>query len=225
MPTSLYLAAAVLLFVSHAVPSWPGVRPALVARLGRPGFMALHSVLSLAALALFVVAYRDADAAGFLFTPAAWGHPLAVALMPVAFVLIAARLSTKAGEPMSPREPKGIYRVTRFPGSLGLLLWAVLHLQATGDARRFVLFATMAAIALFAMVKNDWVLRHARGAAARTFREETSVVPFAAILAGRQRFVWSEIGWGRLLAGVAAWALVLEAHRFVFGVDPLYWAR
>jgi len=225
MPTSLYLAAALLLFVSHAVPSWPGVRPALVARLGRPGFMALHSVLSLAALTLFVVAYRDVDTTGFVFTPAGWAHQLAVALMPVAFVLIAARLSTKAGEPLSPREPAGIYRVTRFPGSLGLLLWAVLHLQATGDARRVVLFATMAAIALFAMVKNDWVLRRARSAAARTFREETSVVPFAAILAGRQRFVWHEIGWARLLAGVAAWAVVLEAHRFVFGVDPLYWAR
>jgi uncharacterized membrane protein len=225
MPTSLYLAAAVLLFVSHAVPSWPGVRPALVARLGRPGFLALHSLLSLAALALFVVAYQGADTAGFLFHPPEGAHQLAVALMPVAFVLIAARLSTKAGEPLSPREPAGIYRVTRFPGSLGLLLWAVLHLQATGDGRRVVLFATMAAIALFAMVKNDWVLRHARSAAARTFREETSALPFAAILAGRQRFVWREIGWARVLAGVAAWAVVLEAHRFVFGVDPLYWAR
>ena len=223
MSTLLYLAAAILLFASHAVPSWPGVRPALLGRFGRPGFMALHSLLSLATLTLFVLAYRGADTAGHLFFPADGAAAVAVALMPVAFILMVARVTTRFGEPAAPRAAAGIYRITRFPGSMGLLLWALLHLQATGDARRFILFATMAAIALFAMAKNDWVLRRSSSPEAAAFRAETSALPFAAILTGRQRLNWREIGWGRVLGGIALFAAVLHAHPLVFGVDPLYW--
>ena len=223
MPTLVYLASAILLFASHAVPSWPGVRPALLGRLGRPGFIALHSALSLATLALFVLAYRAADTAGHLFFPADGAAKLAVALMPVALFLMVARVTTRFGEPQAPRPPAGITRITRFPGSVGLLLWALLHVQATGDTRRFILFATMAAIALFAMVKNDWVLRHAPSPEAAAFRAETSAVPFAAILAGRQCLAWNEIGLARPLGALALYAALLYAHPLVFGVDPLYW--
>lgn len=227
MPTLLYLAAAVLLFLSHAVPSWPGVRPALVGRLGRPGFLTLHSLLSLATLTLFVLAYREADTAGRLFVPAAGAAGLAAALMPVAFVLMVARVTSKFGEPAAPRPAAGIYRITRFPGSVGLLLWALLHLQATGDARRVILFATMAAIALFAMAKNDWVLRRSAAPGAAAFRAATGVLPFAAILSGRSPPVWGaaarEIGLGRVAGGLLLYAAILHAHPLLFGVDPLYW--
>lgn len=223
MSTLLYLASAVLLFASHAIPSWPGVRPALLGRLGRPGFIALHSLLSVATLALFVIAYQGADTAGHLFFPADGAAKLTAALMPAALFLMLARVTTKFGEPPAPLPAAGIYRITRFPGSMGLLLWALLHLQATGDARRFILFATMAAIALFAMVKNDWVLRHSPSPAAAAFRAETSAVPFAAILSGRQRRVWREIGLGRVAGALLLYAAILHAHPLVFGVDPLYW--
>jgi len=220
MTTALTL-TALLLFVSHAVPSWPGVRPALIARLGRPGFITLHSLGSLLTLGLFIHAYREAGGGMPVFLPASWSAPLAVALMPLAFLLIVARVTTKFGEAEAPNPPAGIYRITRFPGSTGLLLWALLHLQATGDGRRVVLFVTMAAIALFAIVKNDWVLR--RSDAGQAFRNETSALPFAAILTGRQHLVWAEIGWGRALAALAAYAAVILAHPWLFGVSPLYW--
>lgn len=219
--TSALLASALLLFASHAIPSWPGVRPALVARLGRPGFAALHSVGSLVTLALFVFAYAESGGGMPLFVPADWAAPLVVALMPLVFLLLIARVTTRFGEPGVPNPPRGIYRITRFPGSVGLLLWALLHLQATGDGRRVVLFVTMAAIALFAMVKNDWLLR--RSAEGRAFRAETSILPFAAILAGRQRLAAAEIGWARPLGGLAAYAAMLAVHPLLFGVDPLWW--
>lgn len=223
--TIMLTIAALVLFASHAVPSWPGVRPALIARLGRPGFIALHSAGSLLGLGLFVHAYRAAGGGLPLFLPAGWAAPLVVALMPVAFLFIVARVTTPFGEAEAPRPPHGIYRITRFPGSVGLLLWALLHLQATGDGRRVVLFATMAAIALFAIVKNDWVLR--RSEAGQAYRDETSTLPFAAILQGRQRLVpaeiAAEIGAGRVLGALAVYAAVILAHPWLFGVSPLYW--
>ncbi|WP_029009470.1 NnrU family protein [Azospirillum halopraeferens] len=223
MSTTLYLLSAAALFAGHAVPSWPGVRPALIARMGRTGFITLHSLLSLVTLALFVHAYRTAEVYGHVFFPADGAAMAAVVLMPVAVFLVVARLMRPSGEPQTPRPPAGIYRITRHPGSMGLLLWALLHLQATGDLRRVILFATMAAIALFAIVKNDWVLRHAGTPEAGTFRTRTSVIPFAAILSGRQRPVVSEIGVTPFLAALTAYAALLLAHPRVFGVDPLYW--
>ncbi|ALG70649.1 membrane protein [Azospirillum thiophilum] len=221
MTASLALAAA-LLFLSHALPSWPGLRPALIARLGRGGFAALHSAGSLATLALFVLAYRAADGGEVLFTPAGWAAPLVVLAMPLVFLLLVARITTRFGSQDAPDPPRGIYRLTRAPGSLALLLWALVHLNATGDGRRVLLFGTMAAIALFALVKNEVVLR--RGPAGRAFRDRTSLLPLAGPQGLRDTAAGlAEMGPARLAGGLAAYGAMLAAHPWLFGVDPLYW--
>ncbi|MBP2300259.1 NnrU family protein [Azospirillum picis] len=221
MTMSLALSAA-LLFLSHAVPSWPGVRPALIARLGRGGFATLHSAGSLATLALFILAYRAADGGEIVFTPAGWAAPLVVAVMPLVLVLLVARVTTRFGSQDAPNPPCGIYRLTRAPGSLALLLWAMAHLNATGDGRRVLLFATMAAIALFALVKNEVVLRRSPGG--RAYRAETALLPFTAPqgLRGGMRGL-AEMGAARLAGGLAAYGAMLLLHPWLFGVDPLYW--
>lgn len=218
--TAPLLSSALLLFLSHALPSWPGVRPALIGRLGRRGFMALHSVGSLLTLTLFILAYRAADGGEVLFTPAGWAAPLVAVVMPLVFLLLLARVTTRFGTLDAPAAPQGIYRITRCPGSLGLLLWALAHLNATGDGRRVVLFVTMAVIALFAIVKNEIVL--GRSPAGRAFRRETSVLPFAALPGGLGRAL-AEIGAARLAGAVAAYAAMLILHPWLFGIDPLYW--
>lgn len=219
------IAAALALFASHALLSAPPIRPWLIDRVGRRGFQALHGTVSAVALAVFILAYAGVEVNGLLYAPPAGAGPAAVALMPVAFLPVAARLSTRFGEVSAPLPAHGIYRVTRHPGSIGLLVWAGLHLAATGDVKRVTLFSTMAAIALFAIVKNDLVLRRASAKQARGLREETSVVPFAAILGGRQRLALAEIGWRTPLLALIAYAIMLRAHPTLFGVDPLDWVR
>jgi uncharacterized membrane protein len=71
----------------------------------------------------------------------------------------------------------------------------------------------MAAIALFALVKN-W---HT----ATPARRQAGILPFAGILRGHQRLKWGEIGWGRLLLTIALWAALLLFHPVVIGPDPL----
>jgi uncharacterized membrane protein len=200
MSLALYLAAALFLFASHAVLSAPRVRPALIARLGRPAFLALYSLVSLVALAAFVLAYRRLEWDVWLYTPLAFAPQLAVTLMPVAFFLVVAGLTTRA--------PAGIHRICRHPGSTGVLLWALLHLQAVGDLRRVVLFATMAAIALFALVKNGLLHRRAAPAPA-------AGTPAASLLA--------ELGWWRLALALLAYAALLALHPWLFAADPLWW--
>ena len=108
---------------------------------------------------------------------------------------------------------RGIYRVTAVPGSLSVLLWTLLHLAALGEARQVVIFTGMAAISLFSLVKN-W-------RTAGPARRQAGILPFSGIVRGRQRFVWSEIGWSRLLMTVALWAALLLLHPVAIGPDPL----
>jgi uncharacterized membrane protein len=53
------------------------------------------------------------------------------------------------------------------------------------------------------------------------FTAVTSHVPFVAIVQGRNRLVWREIGWMRPAIGLGAFAAFLGAHRWLFGVSPL----
>jgi len=220
MTFSLHLLAAALLVLGHAVPSAPGLRERLIAGLGRGGFVALHSGISLATLAFLVWTYLRVESVVLYWPPEAlrWA---AVALMPLAFLLLAGRIATPFGELRQPRAPRGIYRLCRFPGAFGLLLWALLHLGATGDSARVVLFGAMASIALWSLLKNEILLRRAGTAAAARFHAGTSLLPGLAILAGRQSWPRGELGWRWPAAALAAWLALLLLHPLLFRVDPL----
>lgn len=204
----LLAGAVVLLVLGHAVTSAPAVRRTLLARLGRAGFYALYSFVSIALLILVVASYRAADPGVWLYTRPSFAPLLAVVLMPVALFLIVGRLTTPASTP-----PTGIDRLTSVPGSTGALLWALLHLLNLGSARQVILFTGMAAIALIALIKNHRIAPPAR--------KRAGWIPALAILAGHERLVGAEIGWWRLALTLVLYAVLLWLHPLVFGRDPL----
>jgi uncharacterized membrane protein len=201
--------ATLFLIASHIVPGLPQTRANLIEALGRRVFMTLYSAVSLAALVLVVWSYRAADPGIWLYFPPIEAKTFTVLAMPIPLFLLVGRLTTPAG----PAEPVGIYRITAVPGSLSVLLWTLLHLAALGGARQVIVFAGMAAIALFALVKN-W-------RTATPARRQAGILPFVGILRGRERLVWSEIGWSRLLLTLALWATLLVLHPVVIGPNPL----
>jgi uncharacterized membrane protein len=216
-----YLAAGLGLVLSHAALSAPGVRPWLLARLGRFAFYSLYTVISTAALAAFVLAFRAADAGPQLFVAAGPARLVAVVLMPFAFIGVVARLSTRAQSGNALLPPSGIYRITRAPGSLATVLWAGLHMLNMGDAKRFSAFAAMALIAIVAIVKNEIVLARSDDPLAETWRRHTRLVPTIALDKKRATQALGEIGWSRLAVGLIAFAAVLALHPYAFGLDPL----
>lgn len=207
-PAMTALTAAVLLLVaSHAVPAHAAVRRALTGRLGLRGFRVLHSLLSVAALAAVVVAYRLAEPGLWIWYPAFEWRWLTIGAMAVASVLLVCRFTQRpAGE------PHGIHRITTTPGSMAVLLWSLGHLAVMGDQRRVILFAGMLAIALVSLVRNAGLARPAG---------LMGTIPFARILLGRERLVAGEIGVWRPLLGLLLYAALLALHPLVFGVDPL----
>jgi uncharacterized membrane protein len=199
-------AAVLFLVVSHVVPSQAPIRERLVATMGRQAFLAVYSTVSVAALALVIAAYREADGGLRLWHPGIEGRCAALAAMPVAVLLLVCRLT------QDPSRMAGIYRVTTTPGSLAVLLWSLVHLLNVGEARTVAVFAGMAAIAVASLLRNAARARPSGAAGA---------APFARILAGTERFRSAEIGLWRLLAAAAVTALLLCLHPVVIGVDPL----
>jgi uncharacterized membrane protein len=199
--------AVLFMVLSHAVPSAPAVRERLIAKLGRPTFFAAYGALSLAILVWVILAFRRADPSDWVYLPPPGARAVAVLVMPFALFLVVARLMQRPTE-----RPVGVYRITAVPGSLGVLLWSVLHLINLGSVRHILLFGGFATIASIALIKN------ARMAAAAHHR--IGVVPFLAVLRGREQVAFREIV-PSLLLGLALYALLLWLHPVVIGVDPL----
>ncbi|MDB5427742.1 MAG: hypothetical protein JWR43_1717, partial [Phenylobacterium sp.] len=116
---------------------------------------------------------------------------------------------------------RGMLRITRHPFLWGVAIWAAGHVLVKGDAASIVLFGSMLLLALVGTASIDAKRRRALGAKWEAFAAQTSSVPFAAIVQGRQRLDIGEIGWWRIALAVAVWALLAWAHPYLFGVRAL----
>jgi uncharacterized membrane protein len=116
--------------------------------------------------------------------------------------------------------PRGIVRVTRHPFFTGVGLWALVHLIGNGDVASLVFFATWAVIALAGTISIDRKRQRLLGATWGPFAAQTSIFPFAAIAAGRNRFSLSEIGAWRWVVALVVYALMLGGHAQIIGVSP-----
>jgi len=220
----MLLAAAGAFVGLHLGMSSGPVRGRLVARLGAKGFQGVYSLIILAAFAWMLFAWKATPFVE-LWRPAPWTRWIPTLVMPVAFISMVAGFSTKnptsAGqEAAASAEPKGIVRVTRHPALWGFALWGLAHLSANGDARSVVLFGSIAFLALAGMWHIDR-RRAAMGQGWEAFAVKTSIVPFAAIAAGRNKFVFGEIGVARVFVGLFLYAAMLHGHRLVIGVSAL----
>jgi uncharacterized membrane protein len=214
--------AAVFFIAIHLGVAGTRLRDRAVAMLGERGYSALFSLASILGLAWLIIAYRHAPYLptwGLLL----WWKPVMIALMLPATALVVIGLATpnptavaqgsRLGEP-----PRGILRVTRHPFLIGVALWALLHLVGNGDLASLVLFGALMIVALVGTVSIDAKRRRAAGAAWEPFAAATSITPFAAIAAGRNRFRASEIGLARWVAALLVYILLLGAHGPVIGI-------
>ena len=218
------LLAAVFFVALHLGVSGTRLRGWLVARLGLRGYLAGFSVLSVLGISWLVASYARAGHVATWGLPAGWGAAATVLMLP-AFLLVVAGLATPnptavAQEALAAQAPQGIVRVTRHPFLVGVALWAAVHLVGNGDLASLVFFGSLLAVSALGPASIDARRRRALGAGWDGFARRSSVVPFAAILAGRTAFSAREIGWWRPAAALGAYALLLGGHRWLVGVSP-----
>jgi uncharacterized membrane protein len=86
----------------------------------------------------------------------------------------------------------GIIRITRHPQMVGQVIWCVAHMLWLGTSFMVVTCVGLIAHHAFAVWHGDrrWQARY--GDAFTAVKERTSVIPFRAIVQGRQTLVWQE---------------------------------
>ncbi len=218
--------AAGLLLATHYGISATALRERLIARIGERPYLVLYSVLSLGVLVWLIAAYRRAPYIELWGAPL-WSPWVPLLVMPFALLLAVGGLGTMnptaIGAPgtLGQAEPaRGMLRVTRHPFMWGVALWGLAHLVPNGDVAAVVLFGTFAGLALLGTRLIDRKLAARRGAEWQRFAAVTSNLPFAAILAGRQRLVLAEIGWARVAVALALYGVLLALHPWLFGLSP-----
>jgi uncharacterized membrane protein len=205
------IAATLVFLATHFIASTP-LRPRLVAALGEWPYRGAYSLVALVTLVwmgwAFANAPREPIWAGIKELP--------YLVMPLAFILIACgygRNPTMVGADrlLKSEDPaRGIIRVTRHPIMWGLMLWAASHIAARGDLRSLIFFGGLLLVAGLGTIFMD--LRKRGNPDFARFTQLTSNLPFVAIVQGRNRIVWREIGWLRPAAGLAVFFLVLLVH-------------
>ncbi|OLP44297.1 NnrU family protein [Rhizobium oryziradicis] len=112
----------------------PGLRAAMVARLGLNGWKGMYSVLALVAIALVAYGYSIAPVINVWFPPMGMKHLTATLMVFATICLIAGFL------------PAGHIAVkAKHPMVLAIKIWALAHLLSNGSVRSIILFAAFLA--------------------------------------------------------------------------------
>ena len=196
------------------------IRAGLVARLGEGGFLALFSLVAASAFALLVryyAAHRFEGAPGFALGEAAAPRSVLVATIMVGIVLSAGSLAAYPRSPMalfaeSAPSPRGIERITRHSFFSGVALWALAHALLATRLVGTAIFGELALLTLIGAWHQDRKLLRRRGQPYADYLAVTSALPFAAVLAGRQRIVWRELPWSAFATGFAVSFALRAVH-------------
>lgn len=226
--TLWHLGLAALLFVALHFLSRARIRASIVDVAGENAWLGTFSMLSVLLLAWLIWAYGAAPEM-ILWTAAGWARWLPIIVMPVATVLVVCGYITPnptiagigASVMRSDNPARGIIRVTRHPLMWGVVLWALSHIPANGDAASVILFGSMAALALLGMPSMDAKLKARKGDDWARLEATTSLIPFVAIAQGRTSVTLAEIGWWRIGVAAVFFFAFLFLHHWALGVSPL----
>ncbi|MBW8783613.1 MAG: MFS transporter [Novosphingobium sp.] len=216
------IAASVVFVGTHFLLSHP-LRAPLVARVGERGFLGLYSLVSLAAFAWMVIAFRRVPP----YQPPAWSGydevswTLASLLTILALVLF---LGSLKGNPAFPeahvpdlgsRTPSGVYAVTRHPMMWGFALWAIAHMLVMPTPRVLVLDTAILVLALVGAHFQDRKKAALLGGGWGKWQAQTHYWPRWRNLARAGVALW--------IGALVAWVLVTWAHVWFADVPAGIW--
>ncbi|MEM9508882.1 MAG: NnrU family protein [Cyanobacteria bacterium P01_E01_bin.35] len=118
----------------------------------------------------------------------------------------------------------GIIRITRHPQMVGQVIWCIAHTLWLGTTFTLVTSCGLIAHHLFAVWHGDRRLAKRYGTAFAEVKARTSIIPFRAMLDGRQKFQWQEYLRPAYL-GVAAFVILFWwAHPWLMqATSRVYW--
>lgn len=143
MGLAILVLGLIMMLGAHVFVTFRAARAGLIARMGRNGYRALFSVVSLAGLVFIVWGYGMYRASGWLelWSPPDFMRHVTVGLMLISSILFAATYI-----------PSHIKFRARHPMLAGTKLWAFGHLLSNGDLGSILLFGSFLAWAVYARI-------------------------------------------------------------------------
>jgi len=218
--------ASFVWFGIHAFVAGSELRWLVVERLGQRAFFGTFSVFSLASFGFLIASYRNAGFYPLWFAPPPirW---LPLLAMPLALVLLVGAFSVPNPTALGAERvlqrtdaARGVLRITRHPFLWSVALWSGAHLLVTGHVAAILFFGSFLATALRGTSSIDEKRRRTNKAEFARYAEVTSNLPFAAIIAGRNRLAWSEL-WVPVVIAALLLAVYLHLHLRLFGFPAL----
>jgi uncharacterized membrane protein len=227
MLLSLIVVFSVLFTATHFGLSHGAVRAGLVKQFGPVGFRGVYSLISIGTLApAATFAWIERHAGPVLWDLPRWIElAVSLPLMLLATILLVLSLASPSPVSMVPARPeaRGVLRITRHPMNMGFGLFGVAHVVANGALGDVAFFGLcFAVVGIVGAYHQDARIAKAKGEALREFRRATSVLPFAAILRGRQKFDPGDMAWPLVALAVVAWGALVFFHGRLFGAPLLF---
>lgn len=218
----LLIAACLGFLITHLGISATPLRGVLVNKLGTNAYIGLYSVLALAMFGFLIYAYSQTPHTNFVWYPSAEIYKVTKVVVFLAFIMVATGAITPnptavMSESALDNQVAGIMKITRHPLQWGIFLFSVAHLAANGDQASIWLFSTLAILSFVGMLNMDARRRAETDEKWQSFLSQTSMLPFGAMISGKQKFTMADINWIGLGAGVGLYALIYWFHSWVSG--------
>lgn len=218
--------AALAWFLLHAAVAGSGLRALLIERFGEKAYRGGFSLASVASLWWLVSEYRGAPFHPLWLAP----RPLyfvPLALVPLALVFLVGAFTVPSPTSVGGEKhlaagdaARGLLRVTRHPFLWAVTLWATAHLLVNVDAGSLLFFSSLGVTALRGAFDIDRKRRRSNPVEFARFEATTSNVPFAALLAGKNRLVLREL-WLPVGLGLAVTLAAVAFHARFFGAPAI----
>jgi uncharacterized membrane protein len=206
------------------------VRSALTSRFGKHGFGAIYTLVAAAAFALVVHYYaihRMEGPAGLALGASPVVRWLLIVVIVGGVVLSVSGLMGYSETPMAMFSetvyvPRGVERITRHPFFVGVAMLAIAHSLLATRLIGAVFVAGLAVLSIVGSWHQDRKLLQLRGRPYAEYLRATSIVPFAAIISGRQSFSWRELSIASIVVGLASAFALRAVHASIFASGGAY---
>jgi uncharacterized membrane protein len=210
---------------SHIIGSSIPVRTFVIKRVGTLGFKAIYSLVALATFIPLCYFYFTHRHVGYhLYTSGYSIDLLAHFLMLGAIIVLLQALVTLnpmttmaelTGQAVS--NGQGIQRITRHPQNFAFALFGLAHLLANPYVGDWIFFGGFVVYGIISAMHQDRRQLATGSEKVRQFLADTSAIPFAAIIRGKQRLAPGEYHPPALAAAVVFFILLRLLHPMIFG--------
>jgi uncharacterized membrane protein len=215
-----------LFVATHLILSSSALRPRLVAILGAQPFRGVYSLVAAATLIPLIVTFAHHKHAG----PMLWFVRQIAPLRALTIIFMFTALILFAGSFVSPNpggigapsdtRVRGMLKITRHPSFTAIILFGVAHMIMNGWLGDLCFFGTFIALGIAGGIHQDRRKLRELGEPYRRLLAETSFVPGAALMTGRQHLSTGDIPWAAIGIGLALAIVLVIAHPHLFGGYP-----